>query len=96
MKYIIWKDKKIEVNPEFLTDGKTWFERTNGCRRLLNFNYNDVAIIGEDEVLCPEGIDGWAYDEKEKEFKPILNEIGKKEWDREFHEMARFCSECND
>lgn len=96
MKYIIWKDKKIEVKPEFLSDGKTWFERTNGCCRLLNFNYCDVCTIQEDEVLCPEGIDGWAYDEKEKKFKPILNEIGKKEWEREFHEMARFCSECND
>ena len=30
MKYIIWKDKKIEVKPEFLRNCKTWFERTNG------------------------------------------------------------------
>jgi hypothetical protein len=96
MKYIIWKDKKIEVKPEFLSDGKTWFGRTAGCRRSLNFNYYDVRTIQEDEVLCPEGIDGWAYDKKEKEFKPILNEIGKKEWDRKFHEMARLCSEYND
>ena len=63
---------------------------------MLNFNNKDFCIIEECEVLCPDGVDSWAYDEKEKEFKPILNEIGKKEWNREFHEMARFCSECND
>ena len=96
MKYIIWKDKKIEVKPAFLSDGKTWFKRTVGCCRSLNFNYYDVRTIQENEVLCPEGIDGWAYDEKEKGFKPILNEFGKKTWDREFHEMARLCSEYND
>ena len=96
MKYIIWKGKKIEVKPEFLRDGKTWLEKTNGCSGLLNFNNKDFYIIQEDEVLCPNGIDSWVYDESEKEYKPILNEIGKKEWNREFHEMARFCSECND
>ena len=94
MKYIIWKDKKIEVEPEVLSDGKTWFERTNGCRSLINFTNKDVDTIKESEVLCPEGIDGWFYDEKEKEYKPVLNEIGKEAWDRDFHEMARFCSEC--
>ena len=96
MKYIIWKDKKIEVKPEFLRDGKTWFQRTNGVSRLLNFNNKDFYIIEEDVVLCPEGIDSWVYDENENKYKPVLNEIGKKAWGSEFHEMARFCSECND
>lgn len=89
---LIWKDKAIDVPNVALQKEFIRISLHYDVARLVKTKNGKDYVIDPSEVLCPDGVEGWEYNEKKNSFVPILNELGQEAWERERSEMVLLCS----
>lgn len=88
---LIWKDKAIDVPNVALQKEFIFISLRYDVSRLVKTAGGRYYVIDPSEVLCPDGVEGWEYNEGKNTFVPILNELGKEAWEKEREEMVLLC-----
>lgn len=85
---LIWKNNAIDVpNGALQREFIGIFIRYDVVRLVKTADGREYEIDPND-VLCPDGVEGWKYDADKNRFVPILNELGKEAWEQGREEMA--------
>lgn len=85
---LIWKNKAIDVPNVALQKEFISISLRYDVSRLVKTAEGRDYEIDPNDVLCPDGVEGWKYDEEKNTFVPIFNELGKEAWERERSEMC--------
>ena len=79
---LIWKDKSFDVPNVALESELISITIRYDVARLVKTQKGKDYVIDPSDVLCPDGVEGWRYDEDKNKFVPILNELGQEAWDK--------------
>lgn len=85
---LIWKDKSFDVPNVALQKEFISISIRYDVARLVKTSGGRDYVIDPNEVLCPDGVEGWEYNEGKNTFVPILNGLGQEAWERERSEMC--------
>ena len=85
---LIWNNKAIDVPNVVLQKEFISISIRYDVSRLVKTKKGKDYVIDPSEVLCPDGVDGWEYNEEKNTFVPILNELGQEAWEKERSEMC--------
>lgn len=85
---LIWKNKAIDVPNDALQKEFISINIRYDVSRLVKTADGRDYVIDPNDVLCPDGVEGWRYEEDTNKFVPILNELGQDVWERERSEMC--------
>lgn len=88
---LIWKNKAIDVPNVALQKEFIRISVHYDVSILVKTAGGRDYVIDPSEVICPDGVEGWRYDEEKNKFVPILNELGQEAWEKERSEMALLC-----
>ena len=80
---LIWNNKAIDVPNVALESEFISISLRYDVSRLVKIKKGKDYVIDPSEVLCPDGVEGWEYNEELEKFVPILNELGKEVWEME-------------